>query len=197
MTFSADALPPGVQLDSATGQFSGSIDKPGEYHLILTAANRLGSAHRSFKIVCGPTLSLTPQMGWNDWYTWKSQVTDKTIRDGADAMVANGMINVGYQYVSIDDCWAMSADSTDLRRRGEARDAAGHINPNSYFPDMKALTDYIHSKGLKAGIYSSPGPLTCAHYTGSYQHEADDAKQFADWGFDLLKYDLCSYKRGA
>jgi alpha-galactosidase len=133
-------------------------------------------------------------MGWNSWYVWKRDVSDKIMRDAADAMVSTGLINHGYQYICIDDCWAMSQKSNDTALHGAPRDADGKINSNPRFPDMKALTDYIHAKGLKAGIYTSPGPLTCAGYTGSYGHEGADAERFAEWGFDLLKYDMCSYK---
>lgn len=195
MTFAAQNLPEGLKLDASTGQITGKLDKAGQVNVTLLATNAEGEARREFKIVCGDTLALTPPMGWNSWYIWFGRVTDKAIRDSADAMVASGMINFGYQYVDIDDCWAIRTDDNDPRRAGEPRDAQGHIRPNEYFPDMKALTDYIHAKGLKAGIYSSPGPLTCAKYTGSYQHEAQDAQQIADWGFDLFKYDWCSYGR--
>ncbi|HEY0669576.1 MAG TPA: glycoside hydrolase family 27 protein, partial [Sphingobacteriaceae bacterium] len=99
-----------------------------------------------------------------------------------------------YDYVNLDDCWMNGVTPRDTTRKGQSRDAAGNILPNKYFPDMKGLTDYIHSKGLKAGIYTSPGPLTCAGHTGSLGHAAQDAKQFADWGFDFLKYDWCSYE---
>jgi alpha-galactosidase len=108
-------------------------------------------------------------------------------------MVDSGMADVGYQYVSIDDCWMNTTKSDDSLRVGPFRDSAGQIVPNRHFPDMKALTGYIHTKGLKAGIYTSPGPTTCAGFAGSFQHEAQDARQFADWGFDFLKYDWCSY----
>jgi alpha-galactosidase len=195
ITFAAQDLPAGLTLDPKTGQITGTLHKPGTYDVTLIATNNLGEARRPFKIVCGDTLALTPPMGWNSWYIWFGNVTDKAIRDSADAMVSSGMINYGYQYVDIDDCWAIRADAEDELRRGEPRDAEGRINPNKHFPDMKALTDYIHSKGLKAGIYSSPGPLTCGRYTGSYEHEAQDAQQIADWGFDFFKYDWCSYGR--
>ena len=112
-------------------------------------------------------------------------------------MISSGMADVGYQYVNIDDCWANSAfldkRQRDPQRAGAVRDAHGNIQPNRFFPDMKALTDYIHAKGLKAGIYTSPGPRTCGGFEGAYGHEAQDAKQFADWNFDFLKYDWCSY----
>jgi alpha-galactosidase len=193
MEFAVDGLPEGLKVDPKTGQISGSLEKPGEYIVTFRASNAKGEARRPFKIVCGDTLSLTPSMGWNDWYAYYGEVTDKLLRDAADVMVKKGMADVGYQYVSIDDCWANTQNSSDPKRKGPFRDAQGNILPNKYFPNMKALTDYIHARGLKAGIYTSPGPQTCAGYAGTWQHEAKDAKQFADWGFDLLKYDWCTY----
>ncbi len=127
------------------------------------------------------TLAPTPPMGWNSWNHFAGKVTDADVRAAADALVATGMRDAGYRYVNIDDAW-----------QGK-RDEHGRITGNSKFPDMKALADYVHSKGLKIGIYSSPGPLTCAHYAGSYGHEKDDAQTYAAWGFDYLKYDMCSY----
>jgi len=96
-------------------------------------------------------------------------------------MVSSGLINHGWTYINIDDCWEAGRDSN------------GRILSNEKFPNMKALTDYVHSRGLKIGLYSSPGPKTCANHEGSYQHETLDAQQYADWGFDYLKYDWCSY----
>lgn len=126
-------------------------------------------------------IAKTPPMGWNSWNHFAEKVTDADVRAAADAMVASGMRDAGYVYVNIDDTW-----------EGE-RDAQGNIQSNSKFPDMKALADYVHSKGLKIGIYSSPGPKTCAGYAGSYKHEQQDANTYAKWGVDYLKYDLCSY----
>lgn len=126
-------------------------------------------------------LAATPPMGWNSWNHFAGSVNDADVRAAADAMVASGMRDAGYIYVNIDDTW-----------EGE-RDAQGNIQSNSKFPDMKALADYVHSKGLKLGIYSSPGPKTCAGYPGSYGHEQQDANTYAKWGIDYLKYDLCSY----
>ena len=120
-------------------------------------------------------------MGWNSWNYFAGKVTDKDIRDSADQIVASGMKDAGYIYVNIDDTW-----------EGE-RDASGVLHTNSKFPDMKALADYVHSKGLKLGIYSSPGPKTCAGYEGSLGHEEQDAQLYASWGIDYLKYDLCSF----
>jgi alpha-galactosidase len=129
------------------------------------------------------TLAATPPMGWNSWNHFACKVTADDVRAAADAIATNGMKDAGYIYVNIDDCW-----------QGD-RDEQGRIRPNAKFPDMKGLVDYIHSKGLKAGIYSSPGPKTCAKYEGSYQHEEQDAQQYAQWGFDYLKYDWCSAER--
>jgi alpha-galactosidase len=193
MTFAVDHLPKGLTVDASTGQIQGRIEKPGEYVVTLRAANQFGKAKSKFKIVCGETLALTPHMGWNSWYVWEGHVTDKIMRDAADAMASSGMINHGYQYVNIDDCWAVKPGATDPALGGEPRDAQGKVNANQRFPDMKALTDYIHAKGLKAGIYTSPGPTTCAGHTGAYQHEELDAQRFAEWGYDFLKYDWCSY----
>jgi alpha-galactosidase len=125
-------------------------------------------------------LAQTAPMGWNDWYQYKCTISDAIVRANADALVSTGMKAAGYTTISIDDCW-----------QGQ-RDAEGNIHPNSRFPDMKALADYVHSKGLKFGIYSSPGPKTCAGYEGSYGHEEQDARTYARWGVDLLKYDWCS-----
>jgi len=191
--YAADHLPQGLVVNADNGQITGTIEKPGEFKVTLRGSNKLGSATTEFKIVCDKTLALTPQMGWNSWYVWENHVTDKSMRAAADAMVTSGLINHGYQYINIDDCWAVKPGATDPSLRGEPRDTHGRVNANARFPDMKALTDYIHSKGLKAGIYTSPGPLTCAGHVGAYQHEALDAQRFADWGFDFLKYDWCSY----
>jgi alpha-galactosidase len=124
-------------------------------------------------------LAKTPPMGWNSWNKFAGKVDDAAVRSAADAMTSNGMKEVGYLYVNIDDTW-----------EGE-RDAQGNIHSNKKFPDMKALADYVHAKGLKLGIYSSPGPNTCAGYEGSYGHEEQDARTYAEWGIDYLKYDWC------
>ena len=128
-------------------------------------------------------LAATPPMGWNSWNHFHCGVSDKVVRAVAAAMASDGMKAAGYTYINIDDCW-----------QGK-RDAQGNIHPNDRFPDMKALGDYIHSLGLKFGIYSSPGPKTCAGYEGSYGHEAQDARTYASWGVDYLKYDWCSAGR--
>src|SRR5437660_722455 len=124
-------------------------------------------------------LAKTPPMGWNSWNKFAGRVDDATVRTIADAMVSSGMKEAGYVYINIDDTWE------------GGRDAQGNILSNKKFPDMKALSDYVHRKGLKLGIYSSPGPNTCAGYEGSYGHEEQDAKTYAAWGIDYLKYDWC------
>jgi alpha-galactosidase len=121
-------------------------------------------------------------MGWNSWNHFACQVKDADVRAAADAIVSTGMQRAGYLYVNIDDCW-----------QGK-RDEHGVIQPNQKFPDMKALSDYVHTQGLKLGIYSSPGPKTCAGYEGSLGHEELDAATYAGWGIDYLKYDYCSFQ---
>lgn len=127
-------------------------------------------------------LGLTPPMGWNDWNTFGCSVSDTLIRQIADAMVSSGMKAAGYQYVNIDDCWA-----------SHSRDADGNLQADpAKFPDgIKPVADYVHSKGLKLGIYAEAGSTTCAGYPGSLGHEAQDAQTFASWGIDYLKYDNC------
>ena len=134
-------------------------------------------------VAADSTTAPTPPMGWNSWNHFACKVTAADVRASADAIASNGMKDAGYQYVNIDDCWQ------------GGRDSAGRIQPNEKFGDMKSLVNYIHSKGLKAGIYSSPGPKTCAGYEGSFGHEEQDAQQYADWGFDYLKYDWCSAEK--
>jgi alpha-galactosidase len=124
-------------------------------------------------------LAKTPPMGWNSWNRFAGRVDDASVRGIADAVASNGMKDAGYQYINIDDTW-----------EGD-RDARGTIRTNRRFPDMKALADYVHRKGLKIGLYSSPGPNTCAGYEGSYGHEEQDASTYAAWGIDYLKYDWC------
>jgi alpha-galactosidase len=193
IAFHAEGLPALLHLDPATGMITGTAPPRGTHTVILHARNAAGQASRPLKIIAGDTLALTPPMGWNHWYAHYDRITDKMIREAADAMVSSGMADVGYQYVNIDDCWANAPKNADPLRVGPLRDPQGNILPNRHFPDMKSLTDSIHAKGLKAGIYTSPGPLTCAGFAGSYRHEAQDARQFAQWGFDFLKYDWCSY----
>jgi len=146
-------------------------------HLLLPALCTMPLAAQS----PDTTLAATPPMGWNSWNHFAGKVTDADVRAAADALVATGMRDAGYVYVNIDDSW-----------QGK-RDLRGNIRSNNKFPDMVGLANYVHGKGLKLGIYSSPGPYTCAHYAGSYRHEKKDARTYAKWGVDYLKYDMCSY----
>jgi alpha-galactosidase len=177
----AQGLPDGLTLDATTGNITGVVAQPGEHTVAFTASNALGSGTATLRFVIGPTICLTPPLGWNSWNAFHVSITDDKIRGAADAMVSTGLIDHGWTYINMDDRW-----------EGH-RDAAGNIQSGKNFPDMKALADYIHAKGLKVGIYSSPGPFTCAGAVASYQHEDQDAATYAAWGMDYLKYDWCSY----
>lgn len=183
LSFSAPGLPPGLTLDPATGIIEGKVANAGNHRVLLRVKDASGAeAERALDLEIGPNkLALTPPMGWNSWNVWGLDVADDKIRRAADALIASGLADHGFSYVNIDDAW-----------EGQ-RDGKGEIHSNQKFPDMKALSDYVHAKGLKLGIYSSPGPKTCGQYEGSYKHEAQDARTFATWGIDLLKYDWCSY----
>jgi alpha-galactosidase len=189
LMYFAENLPEGLKLDPQAGIISGSIPRVASgghssttYKVTLKVNGARGTATRKLTIVAGEhQLALTPPMGWNSWNVWARAVDDAKIRAAADTMIASGLAAHGFQYVNIDDCW-----------EGK-RNANGEIETNENFPDMKALGDYVHSKGLRFGIYSSPGPKTCAKYEASYQHERQDANTWAGWGVDYIKYDWCSY----
>ncbi len=188
MTFAAENLPDSLQLDANTGIITGKApSQRGEYEVTLQAKNTKGSDRRTLRIVVGDTLALTPPMGWNSWYIHYLRVTEQDMRAAADVMISSGMADFGYQYVNIDDCW--------MKRKGDEpyRDGNKAMLPNAKFPDIRGMVDHIHAKGLKAGLYTSPGPWTCAGYLGSHEHERIDAEKYAEWGFDFLKYDWCSY----
>lgn len=193
LTYEVEGLPGGLTVDRATGIFSGSVSQPGTYHMKFKVSNKLGTVERDFRLVVGNTLALTPHMGWNSWYVWENHVTEKIMRDAADAMVDNGMIDHGYMYVNIDDCWSVKPTSNNPEINGTPRDPDGNLYTNKRFPDMKGMVDYIHSKGLKAGTYTSPGTTTCAGHVSAFGYEEQDVRSFVNWGFDFLKYDWCSY----
>ncbi len=182
------ALTKGGSDRKITGDLVGSqMNLTFESAQILALPAKPGDEYPPFQHVTPPALqdvpynglTKTPPMGWNSWNTFENRIDDKTVREMADEMVKNGMRDAGYVYVNIDDTWE------------GVRDAQGNLGSNKKFPDMKLLADYVHSKGLKFGIYSSPGPRTCGEYPGSYGHEDQDAKTFAGWGVDFLKYDWC------
>jgi alpha-galactosidase len=193
MKFSAGNLPRGLKLDSKTGRITGTLKKKGEFTVTLHAKNSLGAADKKFHIEVGDQIALTPPMGWNSWNCFAGAVSEEKVKSAADAMVKSGLINHGWTYINVDDYWQNHRNSKDQTLRGPFRDAKGNIVPNSRFPDMKGMADYIHNLGLKAGLYSSPGPWTCGGCAASWQHEEQDAQTYAKWGFDYLKYDWCSY----
>jgi alpha-galactosidase len=193
MKFSARNLPDGLKLDPQTGRITGVLKTKGEFLITLRAQNSIGTAEKDFRIVGGDQMALTPPMGWNSWNCFAGAVSADRVKRAADAMVKSDLVNHGWTYINVDDYWQNHRDSKDPTLRGEFRDAQGFIVPNSRFPDMKGLADYIHGLGLKAGLYSSPGPWTCGGCAASWQHEEQDAQTYAKWGFDYLKYDWCSY----
>jgi len=209
--FEVAGLPKGLELDKKSGIITGTAPKDkGDYEISFKAVNSFGYASQKFTLVVGEKIALTPPVGWNSWGGQMIAVSDETIRKTADIFVDKGFADAGFQYIGIDDCWMrLTQKMYDVRPKyvqkkhrtydynkyktiGDIRDGEGNIIPNGKFPDMKAMCDYVHSKGLKTGIYSTPGPVTCQRWAGSYGHERADADQYAAWGFDLLKYDLCS-----
>ncbi len=156
------------------------------FRLRLAAAAILALSASSAWAQKFPGLADTPPMGWNSWNKFGCDVSEKLIRDTADAMVKSGLRDAGYVYINIDDCW-----------HGQ-RDAEGFIQPDPVrFPSgMKALADYVHARGLKLGIYSDAGAQTCGKRPGSQGHEYQDALQYARWGVDYLKYDWCNTGEG-
>ena len=183
LSYAVKGLPAGLELNNTTGVVSGKPAKAGSYSATLSVKDASGAeVSRGLKIEIGVNkLALTPPMGWNSWNVWGLDVGDDKIRRAADSLVSSGLADHGFAFVNIDDAWEAG------------RSPKGEILPNDKFPNMVALSDYVHSKGLKMGIYSSPGPKTCGMYEGSYKHEKQDANTYAKWGVDLLKYDWCSY----
>jgi len=181
--YSAKDLPEGLKIDEETGIIKGMVSKKGEYIVKLKVENSSGVTERDLKIVVGNKISLTPPLGWNSWNCWGLTVSDEKVRQSALEMKSSGLIDHGWSYINIDDGWE------------DKHDKDGKILTNSKFPNMVSLCNYVHSLGLKIGIYSSPGTKTCGGYEGSYTFEEKDARAYADWGIDYLKYDWCSYGR--
>jgi alpha-galactosidase len=199
MSFSARGLPEGLAIDPSSGLVTGRIqDRAKKTHEVTFAAgNAHGRAEGEFRIVVGDKIALTPPMGWNSWNCFAHAVDDGKVRAAARAMADSGLMQHGWAYINIDDYWQVKPGDSDPTLQGPPRDDSGIILPNPRFPDMKALTKHIHGLGLKAGLYSSPGPFTCGGCVGSYEHEMRDALTYSAWGFDYLKYDWCSYGRNA
>jgi alpha-galactosidase len=198
MEFSVENLPTGLQLDAKTGQITGSLKEPGERVVTLRAKNALGTGEKRFKIVVGETIALTPPMGWNSWNAYHGSVTGEKVVRAARAMASSGLIDHGWTYINIDDAWQ--------KARGGPFQG---IQPNEKFPDFQKMCDEIHALGLKVGIYSTPWVTSYAGYIGGSSDDPNgawtgkkgerregkisfaeaDAKQWAAWGVDYLKYD--------
>ena len=220
LTFKADNLPKGLRLDDSTGRITGAIAERGTFPVAVVVSNALGRAESILRIVVGDTICLTPPLGWNSWYCWSESVSQDSIHAAADAMVSSGLAEHGWTYVNIDDCW-----------QGERGGEYKAIQGNERFPDIKRMCDYLHSRGLKAGIYSTPWMGSYAGYRGGSCFDKDgdysahalssserpqagqifgkfpgtldremnrvgtywfcdaDARQWAEWGFDYVKYD--------
>lgn len=183
LQYMAENLPAGLTVNKSNGVITGTLNKEGEYKMVLVVKNGLGESKRNFSIKCGNLLALTPPMGWNSWNCWGLSVSDEKLKASAKALIDKGLIDHGWSYMNIDDGWEAAV-----------RNQSGEITANKKFPDMKKLGDWLHNNGLKFGIYSSPGDQTCGGYLGSYRHEEQDAATYANWGIDYLKYDWCSYE---
>ena len=181
MTFEASGLPAGLKLDTSTGFITGKTELRGDFKVLLKAMNEKGVAEKEITLKIGDRIALTPPMGWNSWNCWGLSVDDEKVREAA-RMMNEKLHAYGWTYVNIDDGW----EAAERTKQGE-------LLSNEKFPDFKGLADYIHSLGLKFGIYSSPGPTTCGDYLGSYQHEEIDARTWGRGGVDYLKYDHCGY----
>ena len=184
MKFSSADLPKGLELNPENGALSGKLEKGGSYTFTVRAENAKGVAEQKFTIRCGSKIALTPPMGWNSWNCWGLSVTQDKVISSAKALIEKGLADYGYAYMNIDDGW-----------EAPERNADGTIAVNEKFPSMKDLGDWLHSEGLKFGIYSSPGDRTCGGYLGSIDHELQDAESYNSWGIDYLKYDWCGYGR--
>jgi len=204
MQFLAEDLPKGLVLDSKTGIISGKIAQKGTFQISLKAKNELGEAKQTLLLKIGDTIALTPPIGWNGWNSWADKIDREKVIASADAMVSKGLRDHGWSYINIDDSW-----------QGVRGGELNALQPNEKFPDMKGMVKYIHSLGLKAGIYSTPYIYSYAGYPGAssefekggetrepdkakrkrssligkYRFEENDARQMAEWGFDYLKYD--------
>lgn len=195
----AVGLPTGAKFDAEKGILSGKIAAAGDYPISFTAENPRGKDSKVFVLKVGETISLTPPMGWNHWNLHGPSIRPEHVRAAAEGMVRSGLADHGWSYVNIDDGWnrkpgvKVGDKNADVAVAEPTRNPDGTVRPNDRFADMKGLADYVHSFGLKIGLYSSPGPKTCGGFEGSYGHEEQDAKSYADWGFDYLKHDWCSY----
>ncbi len=176
--FGIDNLAEGLTLDSEKGIISGRIKNEGSYILKIKAENSYGKTEKEIELVIGDKLALTPPMGWNSWNVWGCNVDDEKIRAAADAFVNLGLINHGWSYINIDDCW-------QVNRNPDTKE----IICDPRFPNMKGLVDYVHSKGLKFGTYTSIASMTCQLRPGSLGFYDKDVQTYSDWGVDYVKVD--------
>lgn len=175
-------LPDGLTFDAASNSISGQVTKPGRYQIDLLAENPVGKAIHSLQLSVGDTLCLTPPMGWNSWNVFTKDIDENMLMQMADAMVKSGMRDAGYQYINIDDFWHAETREADGRPKAD---------PKKFPHGLKYLADYVHARGLKLGIYSCAGDKTCGKCFGGFNYEEIDAKTYAAWEIDLLKYDYC------
>ncbi len=180
MKISVHNLPAGLKVDESSGIIRGITPHQGRYELDVTAVNETGKDSKSIELVIGEGIAKTPPMGWNSWNCWGKDVDEEKVKAAADAMVASGLVKHGWCYINIDDCW-----------QGERHPETHIISGNERFPDMKKLAEYIHSKGLRFGLYTDAGTKTCAGYPGSKDFEQIDAMTYAEWGVDYVKCDWC------
>ena len=190
MATSVTGLPPGAGYDAAAQLITGRVVRAGTYRLTLAARNAAGAAQKAFDLVVGEKIALTPPIGWNSWNAFADKVTAREVRRTAELLQQLGLLEHGWAYLTIDDGWQLPVKDFPPDAR---RTADGTVKSNALFGDMKALADYVHARGLKIGLYSSPGPVTCANFEGSWRHEFQDARTYAEWGYDYLKHDWCSY----
>ncbi|KAF0096037.1 MAG: alpha-galactosidase [Puniceicoccaceae bacterium 5H] len=200
MTYAVEGLPEGLAVDSETGIITGRLAEAGDYEVTLRARNARGEAQKRFVLKCGEKICLTPPMGWNSWNCWGTDVDREKVLRAAQALVSTGLAQHGWTYVNIDDAW-----------QGERQEGSA-LQPNEKFTDLSGLCDEIHARGLKVGIYSTPWTTSYGGFAGSSSDQADgawaaeagddlgrhfgryafieaDARQWADWGIDYLKYD--------
>lgn len=182
ITIEVGKLPAGLVYDSQNRILTGKAPVSGTYPVLIKASNEAGTTEKTITIRTGSGLALTPPLGWNSWNCWGLSIDQDKVMAAADAMVNSGLADHGWTFINFDDGW-----------EAEKRTASGELLANGKFPDMKVLADYVHGKGLRMGIYSSPGPKTCGGFLGSYRNEWNDVKTWSGWGIDYVKYDWCSY----
>jgi alpha-galactosidase len=173
-------LPAGLTFDAATRVIAGRTQQEGRHEVTVAGDGSAGTWRDTIELVVGAAICLTPPLGWNSWNVFGAAVTEEDVRRAARALIESGLAARGWSTINIDDGWQ------------GGRDRRGRLHPNDKFRDLTQLCADLHALGLRVGIYSSPGPATCAGFAGSAGHEAEDAASFATWGFDYLKYDWCS-----